>query len=92
LGLATVGGARALGLAGRAGSLSAGAWADFAAHAAPGGSASQFLDAITLGHGSVVASWVGGRRVASRPFEDSPTSAVGKAARRSQNGDSPQQP
>lgn len=92
LGLATVGGARALGFEGHAGTLSAGAWADFAAHAAAGGSAIERLDAITLGEGSVVASWVGGRRVDTRSSQDSRASAVGKGARRSQNGDSPHQP
>src|SRR5205085_3251797 len=61
--LATSAGARAIGFAGRAGTLAPGAWADVVAHAAPGSSAPERLDAITRGLSSPVAVWVGGRRV-----------------------------
>jgi len=62
LDLATASAARAVGLAGHAGTLAAGAWADLAAHTAPGKDGPARLDAITRGRGRPVAVWVAGRR------------------------------
>jgi len=64
LALATSQAGRAIGLAGRVGTLAPGAFADLALHAAPGASGPECLDAITLGRARVVGVWIAGRRVA----------------------------
>ncbi|MCY2960837.1 MAG: amidohydrolase family protein [Planctomycetota bacterium] len=92
LDLATGAAARAVGLAGRVGTLAAGAWADLAAHAAPGKRASERLDAITRGLGAPLAVWVGGRRTESGPNQDSPASRIGKQTRGAQNEDARRTP
>ncbi|MBL8862662.1 MAG: amidohydrolase family protein [Planctomycetes bacterium] len=63
LDLATCAAARAIGFEGRAGALAVGAWADLAAHEAPGRTGPERLDALTRGLGRVVAVWTAGRRV-----------------------------
>ncbi|MFN0006397.1 MAG: amidohydrolase family protein [Planctomycetota bacterium] len=69
LDLATRAGARALGLAGRAGEIVPGAFADLCAHRFPGSPASgrrgsgELLDALTSGRSSVAGVWIGGRPV-----------------------------
>ncbi len=83
--LATSAAARAIGLAGRAGTLAPGAWADCAAHEAPGRNAAERLEAITRGLGRPTAVWVAGRARAPGPDPDSPTSRIGKATGAAQN-------
>jgi cytosine/adenosine deaminase-related metal-dependent hydrolase len=83
--MATGSAARAVGLAGRVGTLDVGAWADCAAFDAPGRDAAERLDAITRGHGRPIAAWVGGMRADERRSQDSPTSRIGKGPRGAQN-------
>jgi cytosine/adenosine deaminase-related metal-dependent hydrolase len=83
--MATGSAARAVGLAGRVGTLDVGAWADCAALAAPGRDAAERLDAITRGLGRPIAVWVGGMRAGERSSQDSPTSRIGKVPRGAQN-------
>jgi 5-methylthioadenosine/S-adenosylhomocysteine deaminase len=67
--LATRAGALALGLAGRAGEIVPGAFADLCAHRYAGSPASgrrgsdELLDALTWGRTSVAGVWIGGRAV-----------------------------
>jgi cytosine/adenosine deaminase-related metal-dependent hydrolase len=63
---ATEGGARAIGCAGRAGVLEAGAWADLAAFETrePDDDA---LEALTTGAAHAVATWVAGRGASAEP-------------------------
>jgi cytosine/adenosine deaminase-related metal-dependent hydrolase len=62
--MATVNGARALGLADRAGELVRGAWADLCAFETGVRGAAAELEALTSGAAGVRAVWVAGRRVA----------------------------
>ncbi len=64
LALATSQAARSIGLAGRAGTLAPGAFADLTLHEAPGSSGPECLEVITHGRGRVIGVWVAGRRVA----------------------------
>ena len=67
--MATTAGARAIGLEGAVGRLAPRAFADVCAHAFPGASVAEMrdprriVDALTSGRSSVVAAWIGGRRV-----------------------------
>jgi len=64
--LATRAGARALGLAGRAGEIVPGAFADLCAHrfgGSPARGSVEVLDALTTGCSSVAAVWIAGRPV-----------------------------
>jgi cytosine/adenosine deaminase-related metal-dependent hydrolase len=69
--MATRHGARAIGLSGRVGEISAGAYADFCAHELPGVDLSrsrpdELLDALTSGRSTVRAAWIGGRTAFER--------------------------
>lgn len=72
LDLATRAGARALGLAGRAGEIVPGAFADLCAHRFAESPASgrresdELLDALTSGRSSVASVWIGGLEVVRR--------------------------
>ncbi len=90
--LATSAAARAIGLAGRVGTLAVGAWADLAAHAAPGKDGPARLGAITRGRGRPLAVWVGGRRAEIDPGPDSWEPRIGKQARGAQNDPSRRKP
>lgn len=83
--LATSAAARAVGHAGSVGTLAPGAWADLAAHVAPGASGPERLDAITRGLGRATAVWVAGRRLDVGAGPDSPASRIGNAPRGAQN-------
>ena len=67
--MATSAGARAIGLEGAIGRLAPRVFADVCAHAFPGFSMAEMrdprrlVDALTSGRSSVVAAWIGGRRV-----------------------------
>lgn len=65
--MATLAPARALGLAGRAGELVPGAWADLVHHLpegeTAGGAASAPLEALAAGRSAVAGVWIAGRRV-----------------------------
>ncbi len=61
--MATSGGARALGFAGRAGELSPGAFADFAVFASEANGIDEALDDLTGGLPAVAGLWIAGRRV-----------------------------
>ena len=66
--MATVAGARAIGLAGEVGRLAPGCAADVVAHRVARSSAAAALEELTSGAGTVLATWVGGRRRApARP-------------------------
>ena len=62
-GMATLAGARVLGLAGSAGELAPGSLADFALHAAPSVGSREALEVLTGGSPQVLGTWIGGRRV-----------------------------
>src|SRR5262249_28102879 len=85
--LATRGGARALGFAGRAGEIVPGAFADLAAHGFPDLSRREsedpevLLEALTRARSTVDAVWVGGRRVLGGPdFQGRPSESLGRIA------------
>ena len=61
-GMATLEGARVLGLAGSAGELAPGSFADFALHAAPSTGPREALEALTAAAPPVLGTWIGGRR------------------------------
>jgi cytosine/adenosine deaminase-related metal-dependent hydrolase len=61
--MATVGGARALGLAASAGALAAGSWADFVQFDVDGTRPRVALDELTAGLPGVRGVWLGGRRL-----------------------------
>jgi cytosine/adenosine deaminase-related metal-dependent hydrolase len=66
--LATRGGARVLGLAGRAGELVPGAWADFAVFGGASAGASELWELVTQPSAPVREVWIGGRR-AENPLQ-----------------------
>ena len=67
--MATENGARALGLADKAGSLRAGAWADFAVFETEERELSGVLDELTSGRANPCGTWIGGEPVSC---EDQP--------------------
>lgn len=85
LACATEHAARAVGHAGRVGTLRPGAWADLVAHAVPGIDGAARLEALTHGFGRVMGVWVAGKAAVPGPFEESRTSRIGNRAGTAQN-------
>ncbi len=82
--MATSAGGRALGLAGRVGTLAAGAWADVAAHAVDGVQRADLDEVLASGVTEVRAVWLAGRLVGPQWHESLPR-AVGNPAPRTHN-------
>jgi cytosine/adenosine deaminase-related metal-dependent hydrolase len=70
--MATLGGARALGWAGRVGDLRRGAWADCVLLDVPARDDRALLDALTSGERRILGVWVGGRRARVSPVLHAP--------------------